>query len=181
MWRWPATSPLLAQVEVTPLILATLPPAESLHQAAPGTGNHLIVIVEVGTFLLGLGQEDQVKQLSRTRRYMARKTQGKAQINHQAKGGRQSYGARLRERETRAFLKETVAALKDAVQTLDSVEHCWWHCSPRLRGLLRKEDPRTLELVEARSSKLPGPIDILSEDLLDKTWHRITHGRFSPP
>ena len=181
MWRWPANSPLLAQVEVTPLLLDILPPADSLHQAAPKTGKHLIIIVEVGTFVLGVGQEDQVERLSRTRRYMARKTQGKAQINHTAKGGRQSYGARLRQRETKAFLKEAVSALKEAVQTLDEIEHSWWHCSPRLRGLLRKEDPKILELIETRSSKLPGPVDILSEDLLEKTWHRITHGRFSAP
>ena len=181
MWRWPANSPLLAQVELTPLILGVLPPADSLHQVAPMTGNHLLVIVEAGTFVLGVGREDKVEHLSRTRRYMARKTQGKAQINHTAKGGRQSYGARLRQRETRAFLKEAVAALRDAVQTLGPIEHSWWHCSPRLRGLLRKEDPKILELVEVRSTKLPGPIDILSEDLLEKTWHRITHGRFSAP
>ena len=103
----------------TPLLFGVLPPADSLHQAAPKTGKHLIIIVEAGTFVLGVGQEDQVERLSRTRRYMARKTQGKAQMNHTAKGGRQSYGARLRQRETKAFLKEAVAALKDAVQTLD--------------------------------------------------------------
>ena len=44
-------SPLLAQVEVTPLLLDVLPPADSLHQAAPKTGKHLIIIVEVGTFV----------------------------------------------------------------------------------------------------------------------------------
>ena len=68
MWRWPTTSPLLAQVELTPLILGVLPPADSLHQVAPKTGNHLLVIVEAGTFVLGVGQEDQVEHLSRTRR-----------------------------------------------------------------------------------------------------------------
>ena len=181
MWRWPATSPLLAQVELTPLILGVLPPADSLHQMAPKTGNHLLVIVEAGTFVLGVGQEDQVEHLSRTRRYMARKTQGKAQMNHTAKGGRQSYGARLRQRETRAFSKGSRGCTERCSTDLGPIEHSWWHCSPRLRGLLRKEDPKILELVELRSTKLPGPIDILSEDLLEKTWHRITHGRFSAP
>ena len=70
--------------------MSCLPQNLSIKQP-PKTGKHLIIIVEVGTFLLGVGQEDQIERLSRTRRYMARKTQGKAQINHTAKGGRQSY------------------------------------------------------------------------------------------
>ena len=178
MWRWPPDSPLHDKVEQSPLILKLLPQAYTPHQAPPPTGHHMVILIEAGIFVLGLGQEDSVEQLYRVRRYMVRKSQGKSQMNHNSKGGRQSYGARLRHRESRDFIKKIVGALNEATQSIGPCQHTWWHCSPQIKGFLRKESPKLLSVLEEKSSKLPGPIEIQSETALKSTWHRITYGRF---
>ena len=180
MWRWPSDSPLQAKVQTVPLILKFIPPSDSPHRGAPDTGDHLVVLIEAGICVLGHGRNDAISQLFRTRRYMSRKSQGKAQIGHTPKAGRLSYGARLRNRESKAFFQEVTTALRDATDKLKSVEHVWWHCSPKIKGHLRKEDTRLYAELESRSSKLPGPIDVFEDEPLVPVWHKITHGCFAP-
>lgn len=181
MWRWPDDSPLHAQVARKPPLLNVLPAKVNPHQAPPSTGNHLLVLVEAGIILIGLAQEDTVEPLHRHRRYMTRKSQGRAQLWHKPKGGRLSYGARLRHRESRAFFKESIEALEMSLQSAGIIHHSWWHCDPRLKGELRLESPKLLDKIERHSSKLPGPTDIYGENPIELAWRRITFGNFKGP
>ena len=177
-WRWPDDSPLKAKVAALPPILETLPVRTSAHEIPPKTGNHLIVLIEAGIMVVGIGLEESSEILVRERRYMTRKSQGKAQIWHNPRGGRMSYGARLRQRESRAFIKEGVAALATIEREQRDISHVWWHCDPRLKGLLRSENPKLLKKLESHASKLPGQIDIYCTNPIDDAWRRLCFGRF---
>ena len=177
-WRWPDDSPLVPKVANFPPILATLPERRAPHDAAPETGEHLIVLIEAGILVAGIGNEDDSQSLVRNRRYMARKSQGRAQIWHTPKGGRMSYGARLRLRESRAFIKDAITELLKIERSHPLISHVWWHCDPRLKGLLRAGDAKLLTRLESNASKLPGPIDIYADDAIKRAWKRICFGRF---
>ena len=177
-WGWPDDSPLLAKVERLPPILATLPERIRPHQTPPATGEHLIVLIEAGIMVAGFGAEEDSEQLFRNRRYMTRKSQGKAQIWHRSKGGQVSYGTRLRFRESRIFIKEAINGLQNIEKSFPQLSHVWWHCDPRLKGLLREANVDLLGKLEINASKLPGPMDIRSEDVVKRAWKRICFGRF---
>lgn len=177
-WRWPSDSPLIGKVARTPPILSTLQHRTTMHQSPPSTGRHLMVLVEAGICVIGEGFEEESRRLARHRRYMTRKSQGRAQISFQPKGGRLSYGARLRQRESRTFFKDVITSLEEVIGA-EPIHHVWWHCPPRIKGYLRQEEPRVMSKLEAKASKLPGPTDIFCDEAIEQAWRRLTFGSFN--
>ena len=94
---------------------------------------YLIILVEAGKAIVSLICADEILKYKLIKKYMVRKTQGKAQYNHLSRKGKSRLGSRIRLRQTDEFFEE----LNDIIanyMTIHKPHRIYLHCSPSLKG-----------------------------------------------
>ena len=115
--------------------------------------NYLIILVEAGSALVASCEDDKILEYKLIKKYMVRKTQGKAQYSHLAKKGKSRLGSRIRLQQTKQFFIDLDFYIKKYEDCYD-FESLYLHCSPSLKGewlsnkdaSINKKDPRLKRL-----------------------------------
>lgn len=111
----------------------------------------LIILMQAGMAALALVRGEQVLGSRIVRRYMVRKSQGKAQYSYLQQRGKSRLGSRIRLQQTKKFFQDVNSQLHDWLRREPSIERIFLSCGPRLKGLwygeaqkppIDKKDPR---------------------------------------
>jgi hypothetical protein len=138
--------------------------------------SYAMLLVQAGAAALGYFEGGEVVLHKTIKKYMKRRSQGKAQINYLNTRGKSKAGSRIRLANTVRFFEE----INEYLQKWDSYEppeRLLYSCQPRLWGLLHQAKvPPPFSKKDPRLIKVPRDIAIPDHEELLKTNEFILKG-----
>lgn len=138
---------------------------------------YLILLMQAGAAALGVVREERWIHHKVIRKYMVRKSQGKAQLTYLQQKGKSRAGSRIRLAESVEFFEEINEKLSTWMVTSD-VEYLLYSCPPRLWGyLFRSRVMPPFSMEDPRLHKIPLDVDTPNLDELERVHHFVQQGR----
>lgn len=144
-----------------PLILNedTLQYPSELINKATSKQSSMILLMQAGDAVMGLVQAETLVASRTIRKYMVRKSQGKAQYSYLKQRGKSRLGSRIRLRETEAFFAMISEQLSDWMQEF-KVDTVFLSCAPPLKGAWYSANhPPPLDKQDRRWRRIPFSIN----------------------
>ena len=135
---------------------------------------YLILVVRAGEAILAVCSNDELVEYKILKKYMVRKSQGKAQYNYLQQKGKSRLGSRIRLQQTEKFFSELNEFIKNYEERFD-LNKIYLSCSPRLKGAWwksSKEEP--FDKNDKRIARLSLSINEISKWQLDDIIRRLT-------
>ncbi len=140
-----------------PLILqeARLQYPSELLSRARSMHHQIILLMQAGQAVLGLLRFENLIKTKVIRRYMVRKSQGKAQYRYLQQRGKSRLGSRIRLQQTDLFFLDINQCLREWCEQV-TVNAIYLSCAPTLKGawFAGKEEP-PIEKSDERWRRIP--------------------------
>ncbi len=128
--------------------------------------NILIVLAQAGSASLGFSEAGILKHHKVIKKYMVRKSQGKAQLTHLKTKGKSRLGSRIRLQQTDQFFNEIHEKIEEW-NVLPKVDLILYSCPVRLWSFLFDEaDKVSFEKNDPRLIKIPLDLEVPGHDTL---------------
>lgn len=136
--------------------------------------DYLICAVRAGEAMLGICRNDKLLEYKIIKKYMVRKSQGKAQYNYLQQKGKSRLGSRIRLQQTEIFFKELNEKL-EYYQKNHDFGRIYFSCTPRLKGAWWKSsESAPFDKTDPRVQKLSLSYSEISRWQLEDIVKRLT-------
>ena len=150
---------------------------DSLFGVPPPLGTHVILLIQAGAASLGLCEGTELVAHKVIKRYMVRKSRGKAQLTYLKTRGKSRYGSRLRLQNTVKFFADINLKLTEWGAEVERARAVYYSAPVRLwTELFKASPPPPFVRRDPRLKKIP--LDIRRPDYKQMKYvsHLLTHG-----
>lgn len=137
----------------------------------------IIILIQVGNAAVGLFQNARLNRHKVIRKYMVRKTQGRAQISYLKTKGKSRLGSRIRLKQSQIFFEEISDLLAEFLHG-NKVDRILFSSTPELLGLLfqQKNLSRVITKNDERLIKIPYDVGVPSAKEIERISNLVVSG-----